>query len=132
MNSENNPRKPEWVDPNELEPGPIRHESLPVDLLGRIRRIHDTFAEIDGISLEDRIDSFRRDVHPENEVALWELVAEAYRGFCKGRGLSAEAKREAYSVALMRSMTSEEEVLKRVQLKVLSKEAAMDLLRRFR
>lgn len=132
MNSENHPGNRKWVDPNELQLGPIQHKSLPVKLLARIQRIHDTFAEVDGISLEDRIDAFRRDIHPENEVALWASVADAYQVFCEGRELAAEAKKEAYSVALMRSMTSAEEVLRRMNLKAFSREDAVDLLRGFR
>src|SRR6516162_10271846 len=44
--------EPEYVDPRELRPGPIRHESLPPDLLGQIRAVYDVIGPYVGVTLE--------------------------------------------------------------------------------
>jgi hypothetical protein len=33
--------EPKYVDPRTLRPGPIRHKSLPPDLLGQIMAVYD-------------------------------------------------------------------------------------------
>jgi hypothetical protein len=38
--------EPEFVDPSQLRPGPIRHESLPPELLGKIKAVFDVIGPI--------------------------------------------------------------------------------------
>ena len=118
-----------WVDPKTLRKGPIRHESLSEDFLARVRKFHSMLAEVDGMTIEERVDCFRRDLHPENEIVVWEAIARAFERFCRARDLSADAKRDVYSLLLMRSMTTEAETLKRVDFKALSLDDADKLLR---
>ena len=62
--------EPEYVDPRELRPGPIRHESLPPDLLGQIRAVYDVIGPLIDMTLEQFEIYFMRDLHPEREVAV--------------------------------------------------------------
>lgn len=122
----------EWVDPSTLRPGPIRRDSLSDQQMTALRRIHETFFEVDGFSFDERVDHFKRDMHPDRELALWKRMADAYSRFCVTRELTSAAKREAYSLVLTRSMASETEVLKRVNPQVLSREEALELLQGMR
>lgn len=61
------------------QPGPIRHESLPPELVERIKKIQALLAEVDPTPLDKVIEDFRRDLHPEREVAIWEKIAADYQ-----------------------------------------------------
>jgi hypothetical protein len=50
---------------------PRRHETLPTDLLADVERIKRTLDDVYPMSLDDWIDGFLRDRHPENEVRWW-------------------------------------------------------------
>src|ERR1700742_5092959 len=65
----------EWVDVKTLQPGPIQHETLTKEQMARLEQIHQTFAEVDGFTLEKRIDDFKRDYDPDRELAIWERMA---------------------------------------------------------
>ena len=61
----------------------IRHESLPEDLMERIRAFHRTLAEVDDFPVEEVIEHFRGDMFPENEVVIMEGIAQEYRAAVK-------------------------------------------------
>ena len=105
--------KREWVNAKSLTPGPVRRDSLTEEQTARLRRIHDTFSEVDGFTFEQRLDGFKRDMNPDQEIDVWERMAGAYERFCGTRQLSAEEKKDVYGLLLMRTMTSEEETLRR-------------------
>ena len=73
--------EPEYVDPRTLRPGPIRHESLPPDLLGQIRAVFDVIGPYIGMTLEEFEIGFMRDMHPEREVAIWCGIAKAWLAY---------------------------------------------------
>ncbi len=124
-------RKPkrERVELASLKRGPLRRESLSDDQMARVRRFHATLAEVDGFTLEERVDHFKRDVHPDAEIEVCEAIAAAYERFCSSRELSADAKRDVYGLLLLRSMMPEEAVLKQAKLKALTEQDALELLR---
>jgi len=122
----------EQVDLESLKRGPVRRASLSDVQLARIRRFHEILAEIDGFTLEQRVDGFKRDLNPDSEIEVWEAVAAAFERFCAARRLTHEAQRDVYSLLLRRTMMSEEEALSRSELKGLSKEEAAELLRGLR
>lgn len=97
-----------------LQRGPIRHDSLPAEQVARLTRLQQIFAEVDPTPLAGWIDDFRRDQHPEREIAIYEAMARAYTGYCQGRDLDVAAKREVFSVVLTRSGAPDEEVLERL------------------
>lgn len=123
------PEQPERVRVDSLKPGPIRHERLSDKQIARLRRIHETFSEVDGFTYEERESSFTRDSDPDRELDIWEALASAYARFCDSRELSLDAKREVYGLLLRRSMCSAEEALRDANLKLLSPEVALEILR---
>lgn len=123
--------KVQWVDPNTIQPGPIRREALTDEQMARIRALQATFVEVDGMTVEKWVDDFKRDLNPDKELMIWEQMAKAYRAYCNGKQLSAEAKKDVYGIVLLRSMAPEPEVLQRVQLKQLTKEDAVEVMKGF-
>lgn len=69
------------VDPKQLRPGPIRHETLPPELLERIKAVYDVIGPFIGMTLEQFEVGFMRDMHPESEVALWCGITAAWLAY---------------------------------------------------
>lgn len=121
----------QWIDPKKLEPGPIRHASLTEEQMARVQRVQKVFSEVDPSPIEKWAEDFRRDSNPERELSLWESMASAYETFTTARTLTLAAKKEVFGVVLLRSGAPEEEVLKHVNLKILTEKDARDIMRLF-
>jgi len=121
----------EWVDPKTIQPGPIQRDALSDEQMARIRALQAVFVEVDGQTVEQWVDSFKRDWDPDKELRIWEQMAKAYRGYCDGKQLSAVAKKDVYRVVLLRSMASEQDVLERVELNELSHDDAIAVMKGF-
>src|SRR4030095_16899943 len=91
------------VDLSTLRPGPIRHAQLPDDLIARVRAFEPVFADIYPNTHEQWLEGFQRDLHPENEIAIWENIAAALTQFIAGRDLPLELRKEALGILLVRS-----------------------------
>jgi hypothetical protein len=74
---------PEPVDPNELQPGPIRHESLSPELLEQVEFIYENLGPYLETTLEQFEINFMRDADPESEVLIWTCIAAAWIDFHK-------------------------------------------------
>ena len=73
--------EPEFIDPEQLRPGPIRNESLPPELLDRIKAVFDVIGPYLNMTLEQFEVGFMRDTHPESEVALWCGITAAWLAY---------------------------------------------------
>lgn len=71
-------RQPEYIDPRELRPGPIRHASLPPDLLEQVEAIYDVIGKYLNTTLEQFEINLMRDMSPEDEVATWASITAAW------------------------------------------------------
>lgn len=71
----------ERIDPKQLRPGPIRHGSLPPDLLDQIKAVFDVVGPYINMTLEQFEIGFMRDTHPESEVALWCSITAAWLAY---------------------------------------------------
>jgi len=123
----------QWIDPNKIQPGPLQRDSLTDAQMDRIRALQKVFLEVDGQSVDQWADNFKRDLNPDRELEVWEKMSKAYTGYCAERDLDLETKKEVYKVVLLRSMASEAEVLQRLELKStelkhLSKEDAAEIM----
>ncbi len=123
--------KIERVNPADLKPNSIQHEQLTEEQLQRIRKLHETFAEVDKSSLETWIDNFKRDMNPNKEIAVWEHIAKAYTNYVSQKNLSLDAKEDVFQTLLMGSMSSDEETTKSLKLKVLLQDEARKILKDF-
>lgn len=120
-----------WIDPKDIQPRPIQRDSLSDEQLARVRALQSIFVEVDGQSVDQWVDNFKRDLNPDRELAIWEKMAGAYTSYCTKRDLPVESKKEVYKVVLLRSMASEDDVLKRLELKILSKDDAVEITKGF-
>jgi len=107
--------EPEFVDPRQLRPGPIRHGSLPPKMLEQIKAVFDVIGKYLGMTLEQFEVDFMRDMHPESEVALWCSITAAWLGyhekFLSGKELPDEEEKKLVG-ALIAISTGIEDVSK--------------------
>jgi hypothetical protein len=102
---------------------------VPTDLqLRQIEFVHHVLEEADGITLEERVEEFERDRHPERALSHLVSIAQAYRDYCQKRELSSDAKKEVHRVLLMRSKASKKEVLNLFEFAELSKDDAVEVI----
>ena len=73
--------EPEYVDPSQLRPGLIRHESLPPELLDQIKAVFDVIGPFTAMTLEQFEIGFMRDMHPQREVAVWFRITKAWLAY---------------------------------------------------
>ena len=78
-----NDRGPQPIDPGGIRPGPIRHESLSDELLEQVRSIYEIVGPYLGTTLEQFEIGFMKDMHPENEVAVWYNITVAWATYHK-------------------------------------------------
>ena len=119
----------QWIDPNEIQPGPVQRDSLTDSQMERVRALQKVFMEVDGKSVDQWVDNFKRDLDPDRELAIWAKMCSAYSAYCDDRDLSVDAKKDVYKVVLLRSMASEADVLQRLELSVLSQDDAKEIMK---
>lgn len=104
---------PEHVDLSQLRPGPIRNESLSPELLDQIKAVFDLIGPYLSMTLEQFEIGFMRDMHPENEVALWCNITAAWDDYhviyLNGKTLPDEEERKLLGALIAISTGVEDE-----------------------
>ena len=109
------------INTNELTISPIRHDSLSLEQIEKIKKIQLAFSEVNPSTLEQTITDFKRDKNPDNEITIWLAMASAYEKFkMKHTDLDINKKKEAYTLILMRSMVNEIEAKENSNIKLLT------------
>jgi hypothetical protein len=107
----------------------IVHDSLTTEQVNDIKRIQEVFSEVNLSSLEETIDNFKRDQHPDSEISIWLKMADVYQRFTlrTDRTIGHDKKNEAYELILLRSMMTEEEVLDTSEPKFLTRDEVKEI-----
>jgi len=118
------------LDPNEIRMNEIVHDELTDEQLTKIKKIHSTFQEVDKTSLEQTITDFKRDLNPDNEIAIWLNMAEVYQNYLNSvnNTIDLNTKIEVYQLILSRSMMPDDEAIKNSNLTLLTKAEAEKVL----
>jgi hypothetical protein len=125
-----NEQNPMTVDVNTLHVSPVVRDTLSSAQLEKIRFIYNTFAEVQPGTLEGTITDFERDQNPDNEIAIWLSMANAYQKFVykKGSNLDIVYKKEVFKLILLRSSMSGKEAVAQAEPKLLSPTDVSDIL----
>jgi len=119
-----------WILPDRLKPGDIKHPEFDEGIREYIREIQGAFAEHRPLTFEEWEDGFRRDGHPEREIAIWSHAADIYTAFAATQP-SAERRRDIYR-CIVACMTSGPDVVWHVlKPNVLSRAEAQEVVNRF-
>ena len=102
---------------SDLKAGPIRHTTLPDELIKRIKAFKQILTDVEKTSLEQTIDGFQRDMHPKNEIKIWEHIASVYQSYILEKAIKDLAiKKEVFSVVLRTSMGMEAKDFNKIKL----------------
>jgi len=118
----------QWVDPSTIQPGPIRRESLPDDMVERIKIVQAAFADVDPSPIENWIEDFKRDMNPDRELAIWEAMAGAYTAYNAERTLTLAKRKELFVILLTRSGSSTEDAIAHLKLKEFNETEAREAM----
>lgn len=91
---------------DQLKRGPIRHPELSLLLLARIRSLRSKLEEVHPLSMEEWLDGFQRDAHPDTEVAWWERVARCYEEYSGQQELNPQQRQAAFKLIFGLAMGS--------------------------
>lgn len=119
------------MDVDKLQSGPILRNSLSEAQLEKIDYLVKTFKEVDPTTREKWIEDFKKDQNPDREIEIWLMMAQAYNAYCGEKTLDPKIKKEVFSLVLMRSSASEDEVLKHMNLKYLSVGEAKQVMKAY-
>jgi hypothetical protein len=119
-----------WLLADQLQQAPIRHPPFDDELRVYIREIQAAFAEHRDISAEEWEEGFRRDAHPEQEIAGFSYAADVYRQFTQNEK-SAARRSDVYQLLIACMTTSPDAVWHVVSLAALSRPEAERITRRF-
>ena len=116
-----------------LTQGPIVHKALTEEQLAKIKDIQETFNEVYPVSLDETITNFKRDQNPDNEINIWQNMANAYKPYALNNGGEEKlgARKEAFKLILMRSMMPDQEAISSSDLKILNEKEAQTILKNY-
>lgn len=105
----------EQFDKNEIQKiidnFPVRHNTLPLQLVNRIKIIYHLFSYFSSQTLEKTIDNFKHDTNPEREIIIWEAVCSTYIELIKMLPNNEKTKKEAFGLVLFISTNQSRELL---------------------
>jgi hypothetical protein len=78
------------------------------------------FKDVYPRSAQEWADGFRKDSHPEKEIAVWTAIGRAYSHFTSGKNVSPEQQRDYFRLILGCANNGPKAVLETIQLKCLS------------
>ncbi len=116
------------MNPDELSHNEYVNDELPEPLLLRIKATTDVFEPVDGISYEQAVDMYRRDLDPESNLVIWEQMARVFLVFCETHCDSPERRFEAYKALLLASMLPPDAVMDQLQPQALSSKDVNDII----
>jgi len=70
------------------------HDSLPKDLVERIKRLHPIIREVFPWSLDQWVDGFRYRMNPDMEIEIWERMLEMFDSRLKMQGAKTKGEKK--------------------------------------
>lgn len=72
----------------DIRPSPIRYRTLPKELIYRVKLIRASLLSCIPETLEYWIDGFKRDLHPEEEILIWERICSVYLEYIQSHDIN--------------------------------------------
>ncbi|WP_010494482.1 toll/interleukin-1 receptor domain-containing protein [Paenibacillus elgii] len=94
-----------------LDNFPVRHKTLPLHLVNRIKIIYHLFKYFSSQTLEKTIDNFKHDTNPEREIIIWEAICSTYIEILKFIPDKETTKKEAFGLVLFISTNQSRDLL---------------------
>jgi hypothetical protein len=94
---------------DDIRIAPIRHPVLRDGFIERIRAFKKTLGDVDEASIDQTIDNFKRDAHPESELVVWERIASTFAAYLSHHPTEDRAIRKEIFWVLLGASTGVEE-----------------------
>jgi hypothetical protein len=120
-----------WADARQLKQSEHQQPPFSEEVRDILREIKSSIDEFYCLSVEEWEDGFRRDRHPEKEIALWLHLGRTYRSLTSSRDLSTEQRRDYFTLLLTCLNSSREHVLNVFSPTAISVEEANDVIDQF-
>jgi hypothetical protein len=117
-----------WVAASQAIPSEYRHPPFPEDIRDYLRQLQKTFADVYPRTIEQWEDGFRRDTHPDREIALWLYMGDVFEHFTSGQPLDADQKRDIFQVILASVNNGTKHVLATTNPRTLSKKRVREIV----
>ena len=62
------------INISDIKQGDIKHAMLPDELVERIKKFKELLGDVDKATLDETIDNFKRDMHPEKEIRIFKYL----------------------------------------------------------
>jgi hypothetical protein len=119
-----------WVLADQIKESEVRHPPFSEDVCVHIRHIQAAFAEHRPLPFEQWEEGFRRDAHPDREIAVWLHATDVYEAFA-GEEPSPERRQDVFRVIVACLTSSPEMVWRFLQLTVLTRPEAEQIVQRY-
>lgn len=119
-----------WALPEKIQMGELKHPPFDEDVRDLLRKIKKAFDEHQPMSLEQWEDGFRRDTHPEREIAIWLHAADIYTAFT-AEETNAERRADVYRCVVACMTTGPDTVWQLLRPATLSRAEAEKVVNKF-
>ena len=120
-----------WMDSSLVQMGAVKHQSLDSSLTADIEIVMAALAEVYPLTREEWVDGFKRDLNPEQEVAIWKHLADVYTEANRRQQFSHEQLDDVFQVLVNCTLHNRANVLKFCKLKCLSRSDAESVIKNF-
>lgn len=120
-----------WALPEHFSASDVQHPPFDGEVKERIRHIQVAFSEHRPLSFQEWEDGFRRDAHPDREIAIWLRAADVYKEFASVEP-SPDRRRDLYKCVVACLVTVGDEVWQVLKLDVLTRPEAQPIIDRLR
>lgn len=118
-----------WLDPKAVKPqSKLRQPPFLEEAQSYFRRFADLFHDVYPRTVEQWEHGFRCDTHPEQEIAIWVLIADAFEHFTNGRDLNKDKRQDIFKVILACAINGREHVLTTTNPLTLSKKRVLEII----
>jgi hypothetical protein len=118
-----------WIEPTRWREPEYQHPPFPDDIRKNyLERFQATFADVYPRTVEEWEDGFRRDAHPNQEIAIWVCIANVFEHFTAGRDLSAEQRQDIFHTVLACANNGKDYVLFTTNPRTLSKKRVREIV----
>jgi hypothetical protein len=94
----------------DIKPSKIRHEELPTTILVRAKIIWHVIKDLEIMDYDELIQNFKRDLHPQNEIKIWERIVAAYLDIISEKEIGKQTKRDILIELVRLSMMGKEQL----------------------
>jgi hypothetical protein len=118
-----------WVDGSQVKlKDKYQHPPFSEETRELLKQIQETFKDMCPKTVEEWEDGFRKDTHPDREIAIWLHMGKAYAHFTAGRVVDPDQKQDILNVILACVTNGKDYVLQTTNPRTLSRKRVKEII----